>query len=90
MIKTKTLKLRGTIMDNRTREKREKVLEKMFKLAVDVVDNYTAEKNNKLWDMSLDWNREHEDCEIIMCETCDDNGNVNGFMIEDYPYYFTD
>ena len=33
--------------------------------------------------MCIEWNREHEDDEIFMCEHADENNVVDGFYIED-------
>ena len=69
--------------------RREKQIIKMMKMANKLVKNYSWELNQKLWDMCSDWNSTHdEDDEIFMCETCDDNDNVNGFMIEDDVWYW--
>ena len=69
--------------------RREKQIIKMMKMANKLVKNYSWELNQKLWDMCSDWNSTHdENDEIFMCETCDDNDNVNGFMIEDDVWYW--
>ena len=69
--------------------RREKQIIKMMKMANKLVKNYSWELNQKLWDMCSDWNSTHdEDEEIFMCETCDDDDNVNGFMIEDDVWYW--
>ena len=74
------------------KQERENVIKKMFDLANfisgDNWKNWTRDRENHLWDMCSDWNREHEDEEIFMCETSDDDDNVNGFMIEDDPFYY--
>lgn len=68
---------------------RDEMITSMFEKANNLLKNYTWDAYQEIWDMSLDWNREHDESdEIFMSETCDDDGNVNGFMIEDYPYYF--
>lgn len=68
--------------------KRNELIRKMVKLAVQITGKnsgkWTWEKANKIWDMCSDWNREHEDCEIFMCDYCsEDSEVVDGFMIED-------
>lgn len=71
-----------------TTERKQKELNKLFKLAEELISDYTWEKYSKLWGECSDWNREHEDEEIFMCETSDENDYVNGFMIEDYAFYY--
>lgn len=68
---------------------REKTISKMTKIANELVKNYTLEKNQALWNMCYDWNSAHSEREgIFMCETTDDDDNVNGFMIEDDVWYW--
>ena len=49
----------------------------LMSMANQLVKNYTYELNKRMWTACLDWNREHPDEEIFMCETDD------GFAIED-------
>ena len=52
-------------------------------------DGWTRDGENEIWNMALDWNREHEDDEIFMCEyQSEDSEFVNGFMIEDDYWTF--
>ncbi len=68
---------------------RNQTISKMMKMANELMKNYTWEKNKALWDMCYDWNSTHEESEeIFMCETSDDDDNVNGFMIEDDVWYW--
>lgn len=68
---------------------RAQTISKMIKMANELVKDYSWEKNNELWDMCYDWNSTHpEREEIFMCETSDDDDNVNGFMIEDDVWYW--
>jgi hypothetical protein len=53
----------------------------------DHAENWTWTAEQKIWTICCDWNRDHEDEEIFMCETSDDDDNVNGFMIEDDLFY---
>lgn len=64
------------------------VIRKMYEKANMVMRNWTRDGENEIWDMALNWNRNHEDDEIFMCEFSQDaEGNdterVTGFMIED-------
>jgi hypothetical protein len=67
---------------------REQTITKMLKMAVAITgkcsDDWTLDKETEIWNTCLDWNAEHEDEEIFMCEyQTDDSEFVNGFMIED-------
>ena len=64
------------------------VIRKMYEKANMVMRNWTRDGENEIWDMALNWNRNHEDDEIFMCEFSqdaegNDTGRVTGFMIED-------
>ena len=68
---------------------KQKVLEQMIKKANALLKNWTRDGENEIWNMALDWNREHEDDEIFMCEyQSEDSATVNGFMIEDDYWIF--
>lgn len=69
--------------------KRDEVIAKMFEMAVQITgensDNWTWEAQTAIWDMCSDWNAEHDESEILMCDyQTEDSEFVNGFMIEDY------
>lgn len=71
---------------------RNEIIAKMMKMANEITgknsDNWTWDAERAIWRMCFDWNSEHEDEEIFMCE-CDhdEEGNptesVCGFYIED-------
>ena len=64
---------------------------KAYHMAIDMIQNYSWDKYRNLWDFVLEWNDDHYEDEsmwIFMCETSDDDDNVNGIMIEDTPFYF--
>ena len=68
---------------------REKVIKEMIRRANALLKNWNRELFDSIWTMCLDWNREHEDEEIFMCEyQSDDSEYVNGFMIEDDYWVF--
>lgn len=70
------------------RYQKDELLGKLFQLANDCVKNYTWEKYCTICDMVSDWNREHEECEIFMCDISNrEDQVVNGFMIEDESFY---
>lgn len=72
---------------------RDETISKMFTMAWAITgknsDKWTRDAEDEIWDMSLDWNREHyngtgDEAEIFMCEyQTEDSEFVNGFMIED-------
>jgi hypothetical protein len=63
---------------------REKMIEKMVKAANKLRKEYSWEAQKEIWEMCLDWNSEHEDEEIFMCEhENEETGLVDGFYIED-------
>ena len=70
------------------REKRTQIIITMLAKADKVIQNWTRAGENELWGMAIGWNDEHPDAEIFMGETCDDDYNVNGFMIDDYTFYY--
>ena len=39
---------------------------------------------NKIWDLGIDWNRDHEDDEIFVCEDYDENGDLKLYIEDDY------
>ena len=67
---------------------RNKTIDKMIKMAIAITgknsDNWTRTAENAIWEMCCDWNSEHEEEEIFMCEIdTEEDGYVNGFAIED-------
>ena len=68
---------------------REKLISKMRDMANKLINKWTREEEDAIWTLCLDWNREHPDEEIFMCEyQSDDSEYVNGFMIEDDCWVF--
>ena len=68
---------------------REKVIMEMIRRANSLLKSWNRDLFDSIWTMCLDWNREHEDDEIFMCEyQSDDSEYVNGFMIEDDYWVF--
>ena len=52
---------------------------------------YDSEMNDKIWSIASNWNSEHYgESEIFMCEHENDNGEVDGFYIEDDYLTFED
>ena len=49
----------------------------LMSMANQLVKDYSYDLNKRMWRTCLDWNDEHPDEEIFMCETDD------GFAIED-------
>lgn len=72
---------------------REETIKKMMKLANEIMGkngkNWTRQKEDEIWNLSLDYNRDHEDDEIFMCEY-GDGDDVEGFMIEDDYWLYED
>ena len=65
---------------------REQLISRMFDMANKVE---TRDDADAIWKLCLDWNREHPDEEIFMCDyQSDDSEYVNGFMIEDVYWVF--
>lgn len=60
----------------------------MFRKANEVIKNWTRDGEDDLWHMANEWNRFNDDSEIFMCELCDENNHINGFMIEDDTFYY--
>lgn len=68
---------------------REQLISKMFDMANKLLNNWAREGENAIWKLCIDWNMEHPDEEIFMCEyQSDDSEYVNGFMIEDDWWVF--
>ena len=64
--------------------KRDKYILRMMKKADKLSRRYTWEAWKEIWDMCSDWNSTHEEREeIFMTEHENDNGEVDGFFIED-------
>ena len=67
---------------------REQTIKAMMKKALKITgknsDNWTRSAENEIWRMAYDWNDEHEDEEIFMCEMSKADGDEHdGFCIED-------
>ena len=63
---------------------REQMLRKLYKIANDLFKDYTWDKWYEMWTLCSDWNSTHDEREeIFMAELSDDDGWLNGFMIED-------
>lgn len=68
---------------------REKVIMEMIRRANSLLKSWNRDLFDSIWTMCIDWNREHEDDEIFMCEyQSDDSEYVNGFVIEDDYWVF--
>ena len=55
-------------------------------MAKELSVKYDYNKNNEMWELCYEWNSEHEDQEIFMCEDEDENGNFRYFIEDDYFY----
>ena len=74
----------------KTRNKRE-TIEIMLLKANELTKKYSYDLYSEIWEMASDWNRNHEDEEIFMCDYQSDNSEfVNGFMVEDYVFIIED
>ena len=63
---------------------REKVINEMVTRANALKKKYSYEMFNEIWDMCFEWNSNHEEAEIFMCEhENEETGMVDGFYIED-------
>lgn len=74
---------------------REQLISDMMDKANKLVGNWTRAGEDEIWRMCCEWNSEHPDEEIFMCESdMDEFGNttehVNGFYIEDDHWIFDD
>lgn len=74
---------------------RTQTIDKMIKKAKAITGtnskNWTRDAENKIWDMAYDWNSNHDDSEIFMCEIWKDDGyDFDGFMIEDDYFVYED
>lgn len=70
---------------------REKMLRKLYKIANDLFKDYTWDKWYEMWTLCSDWNSTHDSKEeIFMAELSDDDGWLNGFMIEDDVWRWED
>ena len=70
---------------------RNETLKKLYRIANDLLKDYTLDKWNEMWDLCYDWNSTHDSNEeIFMSETCDEEEQVNGFMIEDDVWRWED
>ena len=68
---------------------REQLISKMMNMANKLINKWTREEEDAIWTLCLDWNSEHPDEEVFMCEyQSDDSEYVNGFMIEDDYWVF--
>ena len=70
---------------------RNETLKKLYRIANDLLKDYTLDKWNEMWDLCYEWNSTHDSNEeIFMSETCDEEEQVNGFMIEDDVWRWED
>ena len=72
---------------------RNEMINKLRKMAIAITgDNSgkgTYDDHMAIWTMCNDWNREHEEEEIFMCEyQTEDSEYANGIMIEDDYFIF--
>lgn len=65
--------------------RRDKTIKKLNTMAAQIVKDFDADTNRKMWRLCCDWNSNHPDEEIMMCESEDDDGNYV-FCIEDDMY----
>lgn len=74
-------------MTRKDRAKRDKMLDKLYKIANQLGKKYSRDAYNKMWTMCSDWNSEHfEDGEIFMCEDYDEDGKFRYYIEDDYFY----
>lgn len=74
---------------------KKQMIEKLVSMAVAISGknrgNATFDKVQEIWTLCCDWNMEHEDDEIFMCEhESEETGFVDGFYIEDDAYITAD
>lgn len=70
---------------------KQKVIEQMVQIANELTKNYTWDKFNALLDLCSDWNEEHEEEYIFMCDhVSEETGLTNGFYIEDDYWIISD
>lgn len=62
---------------------REEQMKKIWAKMVNLQKEYTWAKYVEVWDMCSDWNREHPEEEIFMCEHFDEDDHVDGICLED-------
>ena len=63
---------------------KDEMISKLVGMANKLVKHYSYDLNKRMWTLCSDWNREHPDEEIFMCEECfNGSETVNGFYIED-------
>lgn len=76
---------------------RAETIKKMVEMASTITgtnsDKYDYNVENAIWDMCMDWNREHydgrgEDAEIFMAEDEDEDGNYRFYIEDDYFTYY--
>lgn len=72
---------------------RNEMIDKLVRMAIAITgDNTSAgswDATMEMWDLCSDWNREHEEEEIFMCEyQTEDSEYANGIMIEDDYFIF--
>lgn len=65
---------------------REEVLNKLYGMALELSKKYSYATNYKMWTLCSDWNSDHEDEEIFMCEDEDENGKYRFYIEDDYFY----
>ena len=69
--------------------KRDKTIERLHKMALKLSKKFDYDLNKKMWTLCYDWNSEHEDAEIFMCDDEDEEGRYRYFIEDDY-YYLAD
>ena len=68
---------------------RDKMISKLYKMALKLLKNYDSELENKMWKLCIDWNSNNYDNEIFMSEIWNENDtDIIGFAIEDDCFYW--
>lgn len=67
-------------------KKRETVLKKLYKMAQELARAYDRDKYNAMWELCYEWNSEHGEAEIFMCEDEDEAGEFRYYIEDDYFY----
>lgn len=71
-----------------TKKHQQEMIGRLLDLAVRFMKTDDGRIYRAIWNICCEWNRRHEDLEIAVYETSDDDDNVNGFAIEDEVFYF--
>lgn len=67
-------------------EEWKRTYEMLIRMAKRLVVRFDAEENRRMWNLCLDWNHDHGDEEIFMCEDWDEDGRYRIFIEDDYFY----